>query len=114
MSLATREAILAARDWRHEDIEVPGWGTVRIRELSAAEYTEFAREFAGVTTGDVEALKLFGRLVVAAVVDEQGEQLFTAADLEVVQCKSLRTLQYVAEQILRFNGIGGDEGAEKN
>ena len=114
MNLATKDSILNAKDWNHTDVDVPHWGRVRIRELSAAEYTDFARDFSSGNTKDVDALKLFGRLVVACVVDDAGEQVFTAEDLDAVQRKSLKTLQYVAEQILKFNGIGGDEELEKN
>lgn len=40
MSLMTREQILGAQDIAFEDIDlsdIPGWGIVRIKDLSAAE-----------------------------------------------------------------------------
>jgi hypothetical protein len=114
MTIATRDAILAARDWKCQDIHVPSWGTIRIREFSAAEYTRFAKDFSEASAEDADAIRVFGRLVIAAVVDEHGHQMFSDEDCDLIQSKNLKTLQYVAEQILKFNGIGNDEEPEKN
>ena len=43
MGFATKQSILDVIDWDYEDFEVPNWGTVRIRALSAAERLELAR-----------------------------------------------------------------------
>lgn len=113
MTLASKQAILAAQDWNTKEIDVPHWGTVRIREMSAAEHLEIVEQFGGGQVANADALNFFARLIVTCLVDEQGQPVLTDDDMPALQRKSLKQLQRVANEILEFNGIG-DKATEKN
>jgi hypothetical protein len=101
MSLLTRDQILAANDLKSEDVDVPEWGgTVRVRELTGDERDSV--ELSMVTMRGTEpvlnpnAYKSFrARLSAMSIVGEDGQRLFTDADMLELGKKSSAALQRV-------------------
>lgn len=113
MTLATREQILSAQDWDYEEFEVPKWGRVRIRALSAGERLQLVTEFGSGQLTNEQAFAFFTRLIAQSLVDETGRQLFdTAEDIPSLQTRSWQRLQFVADRIMAFNGMTQEDGKE--
>lgn len=115
MALATREAILSAKDWETKDVEIPKWGTVRIRNLTVAERLDFAKEFGAELTGE-DSCKLLCKVVVASVIDEEGNQVFKWEDVEKLLTKNWANIEKLADAVFKFNGLAREviDEAEKN
>lgn len=115
MGLLNREAILAADDLPYEDVPVPEWGgTVRIRTLSGTERDAFEAATV-VTVGqrrDVNIRNIRARLVAAAAVDEQGKQLFSAADVKELGKKSGRALDRLFDVASKLSGMSARDVEE--
>ena len=108
MGMLNRDAILGADDLLTETVAVPEWGgEVIVKTLTGAERD--AWEAANVVgTGKkahVEMGNIRARLVAAAVVDEAGALVFTAADAEALGGKSAAALDRVFAVAMRLNGL---------
>lgn len=105
-----KSALLALFAPRIIDRDVPGIGTVRLRELSAPEVSDI-RE-----TCRTEAQKAdFGfLLVVASVVDEQGAPAFTADDLPALRAAAQSRIGELVTAVMTVNGFAVREDAVKN
>ena len=115
MNLLSKIAILGAIDLKHEDVAVPAWGgTVRVRAMNGMERDEFRAVIS--SDGPVPIGKFSAALLVATIVDEAGERLFSADDMAALQAKSAKSLDAPAAVAMRLNGLGGDavEEAVKN
>lgn len=116
MPLLSKSAILGAADLKHEDVHVPAWGgTVRIRAMTGQERDEF-RSAIATEEGHVPVGRFAAALLVACIVDEAGERLFSESDMAAVQKKSAASLDGPAAVAMRLNGLGGQavEEAVKN
>lgn len=114
MNLLTKGAILGANDLQTVDVPVPEWGgPVRVRTLTALERVRFneANTKAGLT--DMAAFQ--GLLVIATVVDEAGQPIFDASDLEALNQKSSAAVDRVFQKAIELNGMGNKavDDAEK-
>lgn len=115
MNLLNKSAILSSPDLKHEDVPVPQWGgTVRVRTMTGMERDEFRTSISG--EGGIPVGKFAAALLVACLVDESGQRLFTADDMEALQRKSAASLDAPAAVAMRLNGLGGSavEAAAKN
>jgi len=117
MQLLTKDAIKAASDRKTEDVEVPEWGEgvgVRIRTLSVKEHREFTAALSDKEKDDDATLS--AQLMVAACVDEQGEPIFTLADVPWLLEKSSAAIKRIGHAISTLNRLNRDavEDARKN
>ena len=92
------------------DQDVSGVGAVRLRELSAPEVSDI-REAC-----KTEAQKAdFGfLLVVASVVDENGDSTFTASDLPALRASAQSRIGELVSAVMTVNGFSVKEDAAKN
>lgn len=113
MSLLTKEQILSASDRPYEDVNIPEWGgTVRVRLWGGWERDRWdALKTNGTTPDDARAA-----IAAFSLVDEQGNRMFTDADVKRLSEKSGLALDKVLAAVFRLNGIGQDEleDAKKN
>lgn len=117
MGLANKESILAAIDWDYDEFDVAGWGTIRIRALSAKERLEFAADFAETEQEPRDGFRFLAQVIMASIVDENGGRVFEpGTDPELLLAKNWNRLKEVADRILAFNGMADTtvEGIEKN
>lgn len=120
MPYVTRDQVLSAADIQTEAVDVPEWGgTILVRGLTGAQRDELERFSVDVKGNGRISLKLANyraKLVSLAAVDEDGQPLFTAADVEALGKKSGVALDRVAEVAARLSGLssGNVEDATKN
>ncbi len=125
MRQLTREEIFAAEDLQTEEVPVPEWGegcSVRVRAFSVAVRDAFFAPLQAAAAGDdqarVEAVRALShtRLVAFSVVDADGNNVFTEADLADLGKKSPVVITRIAQVAERLNGIGAVqiEAAAKN
>jgi len=114
MKMLTKEEIQKAKDLPVRDVEVPEWGgIVRMQTLSGAERDSFADTVQQRKKGEVielKGLKVF--LLSLAIVGENGERLFSEADLDELNAKSAKVLETLFEIATEMNGIGEEEEEE--
>lgn len=95
MEALSRETFLAADDRPLFKVEVPELGGfVYVRPMSAGEAQAFDGE-ATVTS-----------MVADYTVDADGERLFTAEDVELLEKKSFKALNTIVQGVLDANGMG--------
>jgi len=100
MSILKREEILAAKDLREERVEVAEWGnTIILREMSAARRIRFEKAL----KDDDESIRW--AIVAWCAVDEQGELLFTAADMPALAGKSFDVIKRLSDVAFRVNAL---------
>jgi hypothetical protein len=107
-----REQILQSADLPSEEVEVPEWGgSVRVSRLSGLHRAELDDVLRGVlgenkTLTSVTGLQYTLALIVRAVVDDEGNRIFSDEDVESLRTKSDEALARVGEVAARLNGIG--------
>jgi hypothetical protein len=112
--MALKDQILSFDDRTKEPVDVPEWGSPKIflRVISAA-----AREAVddALTTVDKDGTIRFNRigadarLLVQCLVDEDGERIFTDADVDALGEKSSAVLARLAEKARELNSVGLDD-----
>lgn len=112
----TREQILGADDRKTEDVPVPEWGgTVRVRALSGTErdaYEAGIVEVRGDGSRKFTLANARARLASLSVCGEDGERLFTDADIKELGEKSAAALERVFDVALRLSGLAEDDVKE--
>lgn len=119
MALMTRDQILGADDIAYEDIDlsdVPGWGVVRIKDLSAGErdrleaslVTERKERQPDGRVRTVTAPNLANvraRFCAACMVGEDGRPLFSEQDVQRLGAKSAKALDRIFDRVKARNGL---------
>lgn len=114
MKLLSKQQILEIDDAVYETVDVPEWGgAVRIKGISGAERDAFE---ASMMTGQAagkgirQNLQNFrARLVALACVDEEGQRLFSDADVTALGKKSALALVRVFGVAQRLAGLGAED-----
>jgi hypothetical protein len=110
MSLLTRQQILEVEDIKTEDVEVPEWGgTVRVRGLSGTGRDAWETEMFGKDGKSTTLENARAKLVSRCLVDEEGQLIFTGADITALGKKSAVALDRVFTVCKRLNGIGKED-----
>jgi hypothetical protein len=108
-SVSAREAFLAKLAPRVIQETVPPFGLINIRQLPVAE-VETLREAAGK-----DSREFCRRLIVASVLDDFHNRVFTDADLPALAGGVFGVVDSLVGAVLRANGMGqSPEAAEKN
>lgn len=99
----TREEVLAAVAARRKTVEtihVPEWGgDVCVRRLVAADV-----ESTGLADGARDAA-MFAKVIAVSLTDEEGEPLFSAADVADLADVDMATAARVFAECMRINGL---------
>lgn len=108
----SRDAILSADDAKRELVSVPEWGgDVFVSTMSGSARDSWEQSLiirkGNKTEPNMENMR--ARLVIATVVDENGNRLFTDADVAALGKKSAAALERVCKVAQRLNGIGDVE-----
>lgn len=108
----TREQILQVEDLEREEVEVPEWGgSVIVRAMTAEERDAFEQsmiERKGKKV-DVNLKNARARLVALTVVDEEGNRLFTDADIAALGRKSSAPITRISDVARRLSGLDEEE-----
>ena len=104
LAFLDRATILAAADVNYEILDVPEWGgAVRLRTLTgdqAAEFMEMKEE---------DKREVMPKILSLAVVDANGDRVFTDSDLQAIMHKSMRPLMRVLKLVNKMNGFEKEE-----
>lgn len=116
MPLLDRNAILTVQDLKTEDVSVPEWGgDVRVRTLTGTERDKLREAMRG-EDGKIDPINYQAKLLSRTLVGEDGNLLFSEADLHALASKSTIALErvFVVADKLNTLGPGAIPAAEKN
>ena len=101
----TKEAILTADDLKRECVKVPEWGgDVWIAVLPGTEREKFEARIAEAS-GKMGITGVLAYLLIAAIRDDDGQPLFTEADIPQLAGKSGAVLMRLTEKAMKINGL---------
>jgi len=111
----SRDDILKAEDLSTEEVDVPEWGgTVLVRGMSGRERDEF--EVSMTVRHGKQMVQDFAntraKIVARCVVDEDGQRLFTDADVAVLGEKSGAAIDRIFGVASRLSGLGAEDVEE--
>lgn len=110
--LLNRDAILSAEDLEKELVHVPEWGGhVYVRALTGAERDAFEASMVDQRGRDrkMNLKNLRARLCALTICDEEGNRLFSDADVEALGRKSAAALTRVFAVAQRLSGLTQDD-----
>lgn len=109
MAILGYEAILNAADMTTKDVPVPEWGgEVRIRTITSEDRDAFEASLIEMRKDGSpkrNAANARARLAALCIVNEQGETLFSKADVVLLGRKSAVALQRVFNACQELNGF---------
>lgn len=122
MSVISRETLLKKRARRtktvtisvdHPDRELAGQ-TIIVRSMTARERSEFESQFSNKAGKPIQSrtAEIRERLVVATVVNEAGELVFSNDDIPALKEVDAAILESVAKASQELNDIGAEDLAE--
>jgi hypothetical protein len=115
MSLLTKDQILEADDLETKDVYVKPWGGhVRIRTMTAHERDQFEQKMFASRSGSkkdrVDNIRAV--LVAMAVVDEDGNRLFTDKDVKALAKKSAAAMDRIFAETQKLNAVSNEDVEE--
>jgi len=109
----TRDEILAARDLKTKDLDMPGWGgTIRVREPTVAERDRMGAEYNMAKGDERKIFDLRLKQCARVIVDEKGESIFTAKDVEALGKKAPENIDLVFKSSMELGGLDAKEQEE--
>ena len=108
----TREQFLAVQNPPPVPLEVPEWGRVYVRVISALERDKLGNDIGG--PGGREFWR--ARIVRYGVCDGDGKPLFSDADVLAIAGKSGVAIDFIADKVIEVNKMRAEdaEAARKN
>lgn len=110
----SREQLLAkTEDLRRETVELPGGGTVLVRELTGEEYEKLGFSMMDAS-GKVDARKARGQntnMILWATLTDSGERMFTKNDEAQVNALAHTVRAAIAGKILELSGLSKEHAA---
>lgn len=112
-TLLTREQILSAADTPTEVVDVPEWGgSVMVRTLTGNERDQLEQSFEDLNVDGAKKKDMTGiraKYAALAIVDADGNNVFSFADVEALGKKSAKALDRVFEVCLRLSGVSAKD-----
>lgn len=102
MSYLSASDLLKPLETEYRDVQIPELnGKVRIRSMTAREKSQFERSFQSAKGKPLESRKaeIRERMIVAACVDESGNPLFTAENVEQLGRQNVRVIDRIVAEI---------------
>ena len=109
-ALLDRDAILALKGGRYEDVDALG-GTVRVAAVSAGARDAFELSMQDIPE-DERRKDFRARLVVMSCIDEAGKPLVTVDDIPTLSALAAAAIDPVVEVAMRINGLSRRDRAE--
>ena len=108
MAFLTKNAILASDDYKFASVSCPEWGgEVRVRGLTAYEQSVITKLITEDKKHDITL-----KVVQFGCVDENGERLFSAQDMDELKKKSFAVIERLGEKIMKLTGVGDADEVE--
>ncbi len=117
MVLISKADFLATDDATYKDVEVPGWGTVRVRSLSGAgrdTYMKGIMEWKADGTHTVKTEDSEARLLAVTLVDGEGKLWFDNVEeaVKLLREKSAGSLQKAFYAAMELSGLQAEDAEE--
>ena len=117
MKLLAKNDIETCDDLVTEDVEVPEWGgTVRVRSMTARDKDSFDMRLVKLQEGgksaEINRRNIRASLVVASVIDDKGERLFSDDDVEMLGAKNGVAIDRVFAVASRLSLLNPDDAEE--
>lgn len=115
VTILGREQILSAQDLEKELVEVKEWGgAVYVRALTGTERDAFEASMVDQRgkSRTINLKNLRARLCALTICDEEGNRLFSDADVEELGKKSAAALTRVFEVAQRLSGLSQEDVEE--
>ena len=95
------DELLSVQDLKKKEITVKEWGDkkITIRELPAKAVNDL------VMADSISTLDQAVGTVIAGVIDEDGEQVFSNEHAETLSNKSQKVLAFISTEILKLSGL---------
>jgi hypothetical protein len=118
--ILNKDQILEADDLQMEPVDVPEWGgSVMVRTMTGSDRDAFDESLVpvgedGNRHSDTTNIRV--KLLTRAIVDEAGNRMFSAADMEALGRKSSVAIErvYAVAQRLNYVGAQAEAAAAKN
>lgn len=111
----TRDAILAAKDIKIEEVSVPEWGgKIYVKGMTGAERDRFESSLIEIR-GKKQTTNLSNtraKLAALTVCEKNGILLFTEADVHALGEKAAAPLNRIFEVARRLSGLSDEDVAE--
>ena len=108
----TKENILTANDIKREEVQVPEWGgVVLVQGLSGRDRDQLEASMIQGKGKDTKVSldNLRAKVVARSIVDENGNRIFSDADIPALAKKSALALNRVYEVAQRLSGISQED-----
>ena len=115
MPILSKADILGAVDLQKESVDVPEWqGEVYVRGLTGAERDQFENSIISMRGKDqkINLANIRAKLASLSICDEDGNRLFTDADVLALSQKSAAALQRVFAVAQRLSGLAAEDVKE--
>ena len=112
MAHLSRDAILAAKSLRTEEVKVPEWGgTVLVRELSGRERDEWEASLTVMRGKQMvpDVANIRAKLAARTIVGDDGEPVFTQQDVAALGELSAAALDRVFDVASRLSGLNPED-----
>lgn len=108
----SRDEVLAAQDFKTEEVEVPEWGgVVLVRELSALDFDSVGFPMVK-EDGEIDARGARGmgvKIVSLSVIDEEGNRLFTSKDVRALGARAIAPIRRITAVVMSLSGMVEEE-----
>lgn len=109
--MSLRDHILNADDLKREYVEIPEWDCgVFVRVLTGTEYDDFQMRLQ--VNGEVSMENFRAKLVALCACDENGEAIFTEADVPALAKKGIAGMERIVNKAMKINRIGKSDVEE--
>lgn len=103
--MLSKDDILNADDRKTQVVDVPEWGgQVTIKEMSGFARDRFETSIMG-KNGGANMQNIRSKLVIASVIDESGNLMFTEKDINKLSNKSGAALDRIYDAVQKLNKI---------
>ena len=106
----SRDDFLKAEDLVTEEVDLsdlPGYsGSLLVRGMTGKERDEFEASMADQRSGRMNLANVRAKIVLRCTVDDDGNRLFDAADIDALGGKSGAALDRLFEVATRLSGLG--------
>lgn len=111
--MLTKEQLLAAAEPAIETVPVAGLGDIRVKVMDGFARDELQKTLQDQGTSDSV---YFSALIVATLVDDAGQPMFTAGDVDTLRAKSAEFVRKIGLACAKVNALGDvqTKEAEKN
>lgn len=111
--MSLKDLILSADDRPTATVKVPEWKcSVTIRAFSAGDRDAIEMQIASARLENKPVENIRAKIAALIIIDENGNRVFTDAEIPVLAAKSAKALDRIFDAHLKLNKLTEDEADE--